>query len=440
MARYKSFKLATVYLLICGLAFAIGVLSYGLLRERFLIRNEALPALLRPRLLSGGSEQQGDLDLKELTRVLLEACNDRVPYQKAYYKIPKLQRQQLSLEEFERYFSLLARQIGGSGLSLRPLSLSEQAQLMQALQQTSGLEFDAKKGRFFWFESEQSSRLKKRFPVYFELGGDGIWRLSTRWIQASMDLYTFADFYFATLQRQDAEALSALLSSTGKNAQERKAQLLLDYYQQQIFPLGEKAELSEWSMGRLVFRQNAMDERENSSVRRTRQLSFLRKATGEIEVIDIVPQAVEEQVFELQKQNFVLHLGDLVESEQLKAVLGAPLFVKVEEGSGHHRRLMAVYNPLHLLLGEPQSYDEKAQRYVARVESLILRSPDLQLGTGLKIGMSERELLERYPFLDLMNYTLANEETGQVIQFKLQDHRIEEIRVSLNERGLTPGQ
>lgn len=168
----------------------------------------------------------------QLLQKCMDAINGRKPPADLYGSIPPVQTEGLGVDEFSAYMQALYQEAGTTVNAYSEVGKQEREALWKdILFHRPELAAREKDYKFFWLEtSSQTENRKILFPLKSD--GKGGFLLAADFIRDSLDLLSYANLYFSTIQGKDATALANLVSCDYDNAELRrkKAELTMAYY------------------------------------------------------------------------------------------------------------------------------------------------------------------------------------------------------------------
>lgn len=363
------------------------------------------------------------LRTNELLDLIIAAMNAPADYEEFYRRIPASQLDGLALEEFGQYLNLLRKGIGGNVDSYSTMSLEYVRSIVEDMQ-THGEEAAAYAdvSTFNWLERNSADGETRRFALVLQMDQNGTPYLSRDYILASLDLFAFTRLYYQVIEKGDVAALSELVyTDIDDDAIRReKAERTIEYYDRYVLGGFDDYRIVSVRMDQLILAQMAAAPSASgldaggaaSGQTSQRYVSVVRQGRN-FYVYDAIPDPGLSDVRIMQDRNVRLILGDIYSQKQLEGYLGALEAV----------RAFAMTRPYHdadmlieLVWGDKvltllsSDYDTETLEGTGELVAIRNRDPGFALGDTFRIGMTLHDLAEAFLFINVRNYTWADDE------------------------------
>jgi hypothetical protein len=378
----------------------------------------------------------------ELVQLLTNAVRGDAELPAYYNSISVRQLDGLTLDEFQQYIRFLRRGISGDVHSFTVMSESEliqnQEDMIAAVPQFQEL---IEASSAYQIIYRQSGKSDEKFAVYFQQAEDGSVYLSSVWIRQILKLNAYATLYFDAIDSSDTEALAYLLDQSNPNSPVilAKAEFLIDFYKNNISSRTSEYSLKSARVDNISYDQFGIVNLDGTqSVSRTvsfhidqqEQLNARDKIVNVLNVEDLAVYRNDQLLFTLAERDDDRYVRTW--SYRLEQATGLPF--EHDDGNckpyGDGVSLMnLVYNGLKISV-QGDCQEHKSWNGIVRSASLI--DTNYHTGSGLMPGMSEDELLVRYPFAAESGYRLRFASAGGTVSMNviLENKTIDRIELS----------
>ena len=396
------------------------------------------------RLLSQKQPNISYLSMHELIQKIASAMSHDSSLQTAYDSIPDRQKDGVTRDQFQQYILFLRRGIAGTINSFSEMADAE-IDLIRT-QIASALPDQAEQMPFlygFWIHYQEIGRPEKKFAVFIRQREDQHPDLYGEWVSQILNLHDLSVLYFDAIDRYDQEALTVLLQPRDfpEEIIEMRAERLIRFYHENVTARSSEFLVTCARMDRIGFEEFGIINPDQSQAV-SRNIEMINKPDGEYAIHDIVPEIIHEEdlnIYFEDKQVLLFAQADQdepvqVRSGDLESIIGPPEYhddtVCTTTASGS-QKMGLTYSSLYL---EAEGTCFRHSRWTGVVKKIILTSPECSLGSGLKPGDSETDLLLRYPFAREVGYIIYGQtETGRVtLRFHLENDRIQSIELKLD--------
>lgn len=386
----------------------------------------------------------------QLVDKVVKAIADKSLRQSIYQSIPLYQLNGLTYKEFQDFVSLLASITQVDINSFSPMKTSDRIAYVKSVSSISPeFETEAKTSTYFWLENSGNKTKSIRIPFIIQRSIQNEPYLSRTWMTKLVELYNFGEYYLHSLQQKNAQILAGFLVNPFLPKEYRdqiaynQANQLLSFYKENVVNFKSDVELVSLGMDKLVYRikynsisKNRENEDkhvggiENFEVKlKEKYLSIYNKNTG-FQVNDYVPISLTDEDFKVYKQDQPLFsVGESVSTKDLEPTLGKlinvtelPLPKWINYG-GKASLIYLEYDGLTIeMIGISRQMVEKEDKdgpndlsnfifkteYVGIIRSATLFSANFRLGDGLYPQMGLPLLFEKFPFINVGNYTVGD--------------------------------
>jgi hypothetical protein len=376
----------------------------------------------------------------QLAEEVANAIRNAESIETAFNRIPAGQKQGLTLDQFQQYILLLRRGIPGSILSFSSLSTSEINDIRKKILERLPGETLAADSLGFWIHYQETGRVESKFAIFVQQE-EGQAYLSADWIIRILNLSGFSTLYFDAINKNDIEALAALLQNNSgpQSVAMAKARRILEYYQQNISTNTNDFEITHVRIDSIGYEEYGITNLDLSkSSSRVMELRALPEGQFKINdaIPDILPAAdivinyAEQEL--LQFINTEAGQPPMVRSANLEKVIGLPLLhddSNCLETSAGTSKIRLSYQQLELVI---IGTCKKHQSWNGQIVSMKWLNPVCSLASGLKPGLSLQAVLERYPFADENGYELTGYfPAGKVrVKINIQNGKVGSLELS----------
>lgn len=395
------------------------------------------------RSLGQGQARNGYLSVHQLVQKIADAIRDDDEVINAYDHIPDPQKDGITLDEFQQYIRFLRRGISGSVHSFSQMTEKEQEQISaqvtaQLPEQESWM--DSLCG--FWIHYQEIGREEARFAVFVRDSEDQHPDLNSTWVRHILDLQALAALYFDAVDRYDVDALMVLLHdpSISPEINQVRAERLIQFYRYHVTSQSSEFRVTHARMDSIGFEEfGIINPDETQSV--SRVIEMKARPDGTFVIEDVVPEVLHQEDLRVYYEDKLLfQMGQTeddepvqVQSGELESIIGAPFVhddtVCITVATGV-QRMSLQYASLDL---KAEGSCFRHSRWNGQVTFVRLHDSACSLGSGLKPGDSEIDLLRRYPFAKETGYIIYGKTDGPIAQlhFFLDDGVIQTIELKL---------
>ncbi len=393
------------------------------------------------------TESRKYLSESALIQQIALAVNGSIDAETVFDTIPERQRNKLTVDQFQRYISLLRRGVIGKVVSFAAMTDSDLAVMRE--QVTSRM--PAQKALItltqgYWLNIGDNGIAVDQLAIYYQRNDEGNAYLDNTWIEQILKIGDFYNLYFDAIDQRDTDALAELLRATVPEnvARTAIARSLSWFYRYQV-----ESETSEFRMisaridGISFVEQLVNGLGLNNTLSRT--IDFAPQMDGTITVNDFLPSELDVQDTEInQGEDFLFRVGGELGSTQFM-VYSTALENKIGKPAVHNdtncilqdsgKSLIQLnYAGLDLTI-EGTCYSDHT-RWSGRILSVTLKSTDIALGSGLKVGDTAEALYRKYPFISVGNHSATGIMSGGEVELKasVTDGYITALRLSLNNK------
>ncbi len=378
------------------------------------------------------------LSAHQLVQKIADTLRNSSDVTKTYESIPEAQKDQLTLDQFQQYLTLLRKGIPGSIVSFSLMTGHELEEVQESIRQQLPDQADLIESLVgFWIHYRGVGQSEKRFALYVHQQEGQAATLSGAWIQQIIDLHQFSLLYFDALNRADQEALTFLLGEQAYSPDilAIRAARLIAFYRDNINSQTDEFLLTHARIDSIGFEAFGITNPDGSqSVSRT--MTMVQAGPDRYQVIDVLPETVHSEdliVLYDSKQLFVFgqedEANDQVRSGDLESIIGTPLLhddrVCQTLASGI-QKMELTYGPLRL---KAEGTCFRHSRWSGRVTEIELIETACSIGSGLHPNVSVERLLTLYPFAREAGYTISGQsDQGRVqIRFVVDGDRVKQI-------------
>lgn len=375
------------------------------------------------RSYNSGALLLSSLSDTQLVQKILDAVQPEADVQAIYDSIPIYQLNGLTYEEFSTYTALLASLSGDRLDTFSPMTTSERENIQDQMSRRSYTFHDiAFNSNFFWLERSAATdaTLRVPFPVQWSIQNEPY--LSRTWINGCVDLYAYGRYYLGVLKTNDAEQLSWLLPDQAQQPAIRleKAKRLLSFYSQYDVDFDRDVKVTSLRMDELTLRIELSslpsEVQAGAYLKLNRDMNIISRGENRYRVVDFVPQALTDADFTVRHYGeAIFAAGDYVKSSDIYAKWGRPQREASQAlpawiNYDGNAQLIDVFYPGMTLqvIGIQYTGDEKPG-WEGFVRSAVLYSPAEQTAAGVHPGMSYADLMARYPFIDVLDFTMRDQ-------------------------------
>jgi hypothetical protein len=397
------------------------------------------------RSLGQGQARNGYLSVHQLVQKIADAVRDDDEVIDAYDHIPDPQKDGITLDEFQQYIRFLRRGVSGSVHSFSQMTEKEKEQITEQVtgqlpEQESWM--DSLCG--FWIHYQEIGREEARFAIFVRDREDQYPDLNSTWVRHILDLQALAVLYFDAVDRYDVDALMVLLHDPSVSPEiiQVRAERLIQFYRYHVTSQSSEFKVTHARMDSIGFEEfGIINPDQTQAVSRT--IEMKARADGTFVIEDVVPEVLHQEDLRVYYEDKLLfQLGQTeddepvqVQSGELESIIGAPFVhddtVCTTIATGV-QRMSLQYASLDL---KAEGSCFRHSRWNGQVTFVRLRDSTCSLGSGLKPGDSEMDLLRHYPFAKEARYVIYGKTDGHIAELKfiLDGEMIQTIELKLRD-------
>lgn len=334
--------------------------------------------------------------------------------------IPPSQRSEISQADFIRYIAFLVDCLPGNISSFAAASEEEGNALLSHLAKSEKqLTPKPDQASIWWIRARTSDLRELSFAIPVTLDEEGVPYFSASWLQRQALLYDYILLYLQALATGSKGALTSLLShnltiktKTRKQAVERRADDLLEFYGNQVNPAKGGYRCVEMMPGYALIEEQLTSTEPGSPKVRT---VVFTESEGIFRAEEKIGQKlmIQDGIFFQDNQTlFDSHQDEaLISSDTSLAQLGIPLNLELLEDEVTPEVNFRVSWP-GLIVEAVGSCDLESLTFEGRIRQISISHSGFRTGSGLKPGDSVYELYLRYPFARENGYLIALNDEG----------------------------
>ncbi len=374
---------------------------------------------------------QSEINIQEMTRLLISSINDKRNTADAYSGIPEFQKDDISYSCFCEYVNIL-RTIStqGSKGKVRSFRIMRDEECMALLGQDLFNRYGTIKGAELLYSSEAE------YPVYvfYRTEADGSVSLSRDWIISIINIYNYGHHYFSLLEESNADGVEALLSPgllsdvyTDEVVYAR-AQQLCDLYRLRVMSSSSEYEITSLLPDKMtVIIPETLVPDGTSFEDHTVTISILGNGSYLIDDnISIAPDM--NLIYLVQGDERLVRAGYSYSYAQIVSLLGEP---SSSATYSEDTSMMILYPGLLLRLDG--AFDESGS-FIGTLSSIrLIGNSAYSIGYNIFVGMSMTQILMLYPFADADDCSInfSGSLRSYSVTFDFDDNNIvESVKVS----------
>lgn len=365
----------------------------------------------------------------ELVRLLVVAINDQNMIGSSYEAIPEVQREGISFSYFSQYVSIL-KSLGGNAKIDRFTFLDEEENsdrldkiYKRMCQQMPAGDFKSTfepYGSVKTVELQYSKKNVSNSRMYISFDSEGTAYLSYDWIMDLIDTYNYMNHYFNMLEKNNSDGIAVLIKSKSgfstiysEDVIDSKAQYTVDFYRMKVKNSFDQFVLKEINAFYVDYEIPEVLSADGQSLY-SRNLYAFRGNNGDIDIIDDIPQEVDNNVITVPlSQNQMIRCGLEYDSSVLQRMMGKPVKVIVQDENIYdtddpekvRSRVCFMYKGIHLVFDA--SYTDENDWMGELVSITLVTNSQVSYSVcDLKLGDSEESILKRFPMIKYGDYTL----------------------------------
>ena len=394
---------------------------------------------------SAATESRKYLSESALIQQIALAVNGSIDSVTVFNNIPDRQHDKISADQFQRYIKLLRRGVIGKVVSFAAMTDADLAVMREQVLSRMPAQNDlATRTMGYWLNIGDNGIAVDQLAIYCQRNEEGNAYLDSSWMEQILKITDFYNLYFDAIDQRDTEALDELLRPTVPENEARAAiaRSLSWFYRYQV-----ETETSEFRM--LSARIDGISFAETlvsaiSPVNTSnREIEFVPQLDGTITVNDFLPSELEQDDMVIKQGDDVLfRVGGDPKSSQY-TVYSSPLENKIGKPVLHddttcvlqeNGKSLIQLNYASMDLTIEGTCNSTHTRWYGRVLSVTLKSPDYNLGAGLKVGEPAEKLYAQYPFISVGNRSATVKLNGSEVELKasVSDGFITALRLTVN--------
>ena len=365
----------------------------------------------------------------ELARLLVTAVNDTGKIGDAYEAIPEVQREGISFSYFSQYVSIIKGLGGGSKIDRFTFLNGEENQYQldriykRMCQQMPAGDFESTFEPYGSVRTVQLSYVKKSQDntyIYFSFDDAGNAYLSSEWIMDLIDIYNYMNHYFNTLSKNNADGIALLIKNKrgfstlySEDIINAKAQYTVDFYKMKVKNTFDQFKFKEINAFYVDYQIPEVFSSDGQSIY-SRNVYAFRGSNGDIDIIDDIPQEVDNSVITVPvSQSQMLRCGLEYESSTLQRMMGKPVKIMIldeningtDDPEKVRTEICYMYKGVRLVFDASYKDDEYWMGELVSI-TLIENSQVSYSICDLKLGDTEEAILKRFPMIEYGEYEL----------------------------------
>lgn len=400
--------------------------------------------------------QNNRIDVPEMARLVVDSLQDISVAESLFNLIPDEQKDGLTYSEYYEYISILQKMIPSAAriTYFDIVEGNERENLFLNMAGSDSTLFEELMTSCIPVRVTASRQRISEIPIYFYLQTqkDGTVYLSREWIYSCRDLYSFSQHYFEAYSMENLYDVKSLLSYTGVSEDllssdevlTEKAKEMIRFYSTNVNSKVSEYELVSIDASGLVYLQpKVLDTKLHTNARRVR---FYSSVENVISVDDSITSELKTaDLYLYYGGHRTIRIGETATLSQLESLFGDPISVSCgpvleskrdSEGNlNEYRNIFVRYSGFAITVyGIYMNTEEWEGSYV---RFRIWDSDDAGIGLMLRSDNTSWDILERYPFADKTDYSIAVTIDGEeyVLSFDLADEgeqgrAIQEIRLT----------
>lgn len=394
--------------------------------------------------ISGKNEDKSKyITEAELARIVVNSINSTSQISDCYYSIPEAQRNDISYADYAQYIEALVSMVGDNGkiISFRFLDDVEETSVFQSLiaGKMSSEEF-REYGSLDIVELLFDAKMKSNCYMYINVDDYGNAFLSSEWVKQTYRLHQFINVYFQEIESRNVNGVMSAIESvctfTDSNSGETdyydsdvirsRAEALISFYRYSV-----RSERSAFELTSItpIYAKTVLPEvisSKNNKSFDTKNVEFTQR-DGVVYVKDIVPISADIRQFKVRKSKGgfgELQIGKNYTDNSVVKYIGKPSNITIGSepvGTGvnsngeieYKYKIIYTYQGGMRAIFEGYVSDMDARKWEGELIAIKIDGPcDFELEDYMTYGVTKKDLLVKYPFLDEKDYTMTYSSSG----------------------------